>query len=162
MVDGGTGLLYVIGAFIAFVGIVYWASGTSEKRNSFYKYVPPGAVILKEKEWNRVRENIAKEIEASKVEGIELGRRQIISAIEGELSERAKPRVAREVLGIDPTKELSIGLAQTHYQKMRALYDPKNFEHLDPEFQKLASIRLTEIDNAFRVIANMVKYGSNI
>lgn len=93
---GGT-IGFIIGSILMYKIMNY--------RDINYKYVPAGAIIVKEKDWQKVEVGIAKSVSEARSFGVKLGRRQVIKMMEERLNNNKERRNSYEILGLKPGQE---------------------------------------------------------
>jgi hypothetical protein len=126
--------------------------------SKYFHYRPAGAVVLTRNKWLKIEEGIRNHVYDVRTAAVKEGRRQLMQEIRAKLTERRSSFESTnpyDVLGVDATA--SLDEMKEKWYKMRGLYNPHNFVDLDPSFVELATIRVQQIDGAWR----LVKRGKN-
>jgi len=126
--------------------------------SKYFHWRPKGSVVITRQKWKVIQNNIAREVENAKQEGIKLGKAQALKEVESHLEEQQEksgfPKNPYKILDVNSTdSDLKI---QEAYNKLVALYEEAHFYAYDSAFQELAAIRRRQIRRAFNKIASGV------
>jgi hypothetical protein len=123
--------------------------------SKYFHWRPKGAVVITKSKWATIKENIAREVESAKQDGVLIGHAKALKEVESRLQEKREktgfPSNPYKILNVSSTD--SDDVIEEAYKNLIDLYSDKRFEAYDSSFKELAEIRRDQIRKAFNKIA---------
>ena len=151
-IDFGLGSLNIADSYNTTVHD-YYQNPLHRLNSKYFHYRPKGSVVVSKKQWNEIERNIGIKIAESQKAGKMLGYKEAIVDIRLKVKEEkekitpSSPYATLDVESSTPTKEI-----EKKYEHFLAIYNPRNFNHLDKAFAQLAELRIEQIKRAWSKI----------